>query len=202
MPRRIGRWTLNVVTLASLLLCAATCVLWVRSYWRADALGRTKWRDDTATYHQRSIFSDGGRLGWQLRDTLPPTAEYAAFLRDLRGDVPVDPRWAWSTGPSAGGGGWAPWGTTSLVIRRGPKRAAVRSVTIAHWLPAGLFALLPAALTWRWLRRRRRLRRLAANCCPQCGYDCRATPGRCPECGYALAEGKEPQMDADARRSN
>ncbi|HYE20388.1 MAG TPA: hypothetical protein VEA69_18220 [Tepidisphaeraceae bacterium] len=203
MLPRIGRWILNALTLASLLLCAATCVLWARSYWRDDSLVRAEWRDDAATYHERSIFSDGGRLGWRAHDTLPPTAEYAEFLRDLRvGDRVDDPRWAWRTGPSEGGGGWAAWSTTSFVIGRGPKRAAIRVVTVAHWLPAGLFALLPAARTWPWLRRRRRLRRLAASCCPQCGYDCRATPGRCPECGRALAEEKEPQLNADARRSN
>lgn len=33
---------------------------------------------------------------------------------------------------------------------------------------------------------RERRRPMKSNRCPQCGYDCRATPQRCPECGTAL----------------
>jgi len=55
------------------------------------------------------------------------------------------------------------------------------------WLIAGLFGLLPVAVTARWVKNRIRARRQRLGLCPTCGYDLRATPDRCPECG-ALTE--------------
>jgi hypothetical protein len=60
--------------------------------------------------------------------------------------------------------GW--WGNLCLVI-------AGQFLEIA----AGFVIVLPI---WR---RRKRDERLAANQCPSCGYDLRASPERCPECG-------------------
>lgn len=57
-----------------------------------------------------------------------------------------------------------------------------REVTVACWLPAVAFALMPAA----WFMRHVRRRQLApVGMCRQCGYDLRASPQRCPECGAA-----------------
>ena len=58
-------------------------------------------------------------------------------------------------------------------------------LTLPFWIIAGGW-LLVTLLAGAWARRLRRSQRLAANCCPACGYDLRATPGRCPECGYGL----------------
>ena len=54
---------------------------------------------------------------------------------------------------------------------------------VPYWvlIPAFLGAGLPAVRAS--VATRRRVRRLAAGCCPFCGYDLRATTGRCPECG-------------------
>ena len=63
--RRLLRWTFNALAMASLLLCLATAVLWVRSYWVNDQLYA---RRPDASGHGRVhygcfVWSDRGRLG-------------------------------------------------------------------------------------------------------------------------------------------
>ena len=50
-----------------------------------------------------------------------------------------------------------------------------------HWLPAAILGLMSIF----FIRKSRRLRH-RLGCCPNCGYDLRATPERCPECGLAV----------------
>jgi hypothetical protein len=61
-------------------------------------------------------------------------------------------------------------------------------------------ALPLAALTARWLwRRRRRVRRRRAGQCVHCGYDLRGLSERCPECGQPFSRGiLPPPIEADA----
>src|SRR5438309_2302711 len=47
--RRLARWTINVVTVLSLVMCVATAGLWVRSYWRS------------AIVDWRGVFDPSGR---------------------------------------------------------------------------------------------------------------------------------------------
>ena len=54
--------------------------------------------------------------------------------------------------------------------------------------PWGVYLLVagPPVVILGWRDRRRR-RRADAGCCPECGYDLRASDGRCPECGRLFA---------------
>ena len=55
-----------------------------------------------------------------------------------------------------------------------------RVVVVPYWSVVLATAMPPALRLRATLRRRRRGR---SGMCVDCGYDCRATPGRCPECG-------------------
>ena len=59
----------------------------------------------------------------------------------------------------------------------------LRYLTAPYWALSIIFALAPALVTVRSMRRKRRKR---AGCCLNCGYDLRATPDRCPECGLEV----------------
>lgn len=78
--RRFFRWAVNGLAVASLLLCVATCVLWVRSYSLIDIVV-TKTHDGCLWF----IHSSGGRIlfervpewpdegaNWWLTFPLPP----------------------------------------------------------------------------------------------------------------------------------
>jgi hypothetical protein len=53
--RRLARWTLNALTVLSPLLCVATCVLWSRSFSRAEGCG---WQRGLANLHVTSLQGD------------------------------------------------------------------------------------------------------------------------------------------------
>jgi hypothetical protein len=64
-----------------------------------------------------------------------------------------------------------------------PAAERSRVIRFPVWVPAAALAALPGARLWRWWQRRGRQGCQSHQCCPSCGYDLRATPGRCPECG-------------------
>lgn len=172
----------TVAPVLSLLMCAATVVLWVRSYqtrdlwleYRSDwtclgvdscrgEIGYVIWPTGTV-YVGESPFGNGrGRRRWALPAGVSMSERFAAFserplwLRGLRitvGDFSA----------AARAGIWVP-----LFV-----------VSVPYWMICGLFAIAPAGLAVSRIRRRRRRK---GGLCPACGYDLRATPDRCPECG-------------------
>jgi hypothetical protein len=179
MKRRL----LNLLTVLSLLLGVAVVALWVRSYFRADTLRRVYVPDRQrhGIIFQASFNRGVARLTrYDLRYSGPPADDLTPMLR------PGIPSWSsrksrptattaerWLLAFSYDDGTASP-GTAF------PER--VRAVVVPLWTFAILFAAPPAVV----LRRRLcRCRATAAELCPTCGYDLRATPGRCPECGEA-----------------
>jgi hypothetical protein len=156
------RHLFNLLTLLSLLLCAATLALWVAGYGRPAPLrlsherGQAEWV--LATYQ--------GVAGVSIRSENYPA--------DTRRDVAV----GWEYGPYE-------LGYKSRGVR-GPDPVSWWSFRLKTpcWLPAIAFALMPARW-WTLLQRRRRDQRIRRGLCGACGYDMRATPQRCPECGAA-----------------
>ena len=153
----------TIVSFASLVLCVATCGLWVRSYSTYDYV----------VYPRSVPQSDGGRafvLHWSRSGSGGIQYSYARGTH-LR---------------------FGPHFPVESVTRKSVPAAAgeppVHRVAYQVDNPVGGAGTVPAL----WLlahvrRRRRRSRRRAGGLCPTCGYDLLATPGRCPECGAVPA---------------
>src|SRR5688500_17921214 len=186
MTRRL----LNLVTLVSLVLCAAAVALWVRSYWVADSFAWRRAPPDGATRVSASAALHTGRGGimWQEVRTTRPAG-------DARPDGPphvqFTPGWHTDPRPRAVGGGnpampfWRRlrFGYDGNAPLTSPGRISHRCACMPLWFPALLAATAATPGLAAWQGRRRRRRRAAAGNCARCGYDLRASPGRCPECG-------------------
>ena len=174
----------TILSVLSLLLCLATLVLWVRSYWRYDALVCRPEPEPQGPFHSWFIQSFVGELGFV--DQRPETRVM---------DRPI-PRWEFVNWPANQGlalkvirdnvsptaSGWF-LGFGFLVVPL-PEPIEIYAIAFPHWFLALLFAVLPALLLRSLSSSRKRHR---AGLCCKCGYDLRATPDRCPECGTANA---------------
>jgi hypothetical protein len=176
--RRLRRILLNTATAASLLLCVATGVLWVRSYWRTEMFLSSG--DDPA-----GTWSGFTGVGWSRgelffqRIHLPPGYQDNSMDRlrrygHLFYSFEVQPSGTELTA------GLKPIQFESWQLQGA--QTPCRRLAVKMWLPFACFAILPAA---RGARRVLRRRRAAPGVCVACGYDLRATPDRCPECGRA-----------------
>jgi hypothetical protein len=163
----------TLLSALSLLLCVAVVVLWVRSYWTAEAF---RWA--TAEGGRRAVGSNAGSLalGRQAlapsisRITTPHGYGYHTWPAG-RGDS-LRPLWSFL--------GFRYTALTSFGV-------TVETVEVPYWALAAASAACPLVLLYFRRLRPRRRRRLGL--CLSCGYDLRATPDRCPECGNASSAG-------------
>jgi hypothetical protein len=162
----------DAATVLSLVLCAATVVLWVLSYWQAQKADWTRaFRPDAARPFVGVVLNRGSVM-----------VHYGAFSAGSRSRR-ANSGWEWDTyaySPIA-----YPFGDVAnhrgFGSRAGANAFGRRCVIVfPAWLPAGVFAVIPLAQGASLVRRRRRH---GEGLCRNCGYDLRATPDRCPECG-------------------
>jgi hypothetical protein len=161
MPRR----RLNLLTLLSLLLCLAVCVLWGWSYFRLLAVVPV--RTEARVYGASAV-----RGGLYLAIVPPPLPDPAAPPEEPTFvSMEIRPEFQMADIPRQFLGFGVSFDSA------GPRYTALRVplwfVAAAVWLPTAVL----------WLRRRRRASRAVQGLCPTCGYNMRETPGRCPECG-------------------
>jgi len=199
--RRVFRILLTGLCALSLLLCAATCVLWVRSYRGSDYVERRTVQpvpNAALSVHESRSVKAQCTLG-QFRLARVHLTNYFRGPA-VAASSPPGRRVLWSRGRLGKGHlGWykiegnSDGGPSTLWTRFGFYHYRTGSsasfydeteegLTVPAWAPAATFAIAPAVWVIAWWRRRQRRR---AGGCPVCGYDLRATPERCPECGTA-----------------
>jgi hypothetical protein len=182
--RRVSRHLLTIVTVLSLLLCVATCLMWVRGYWwtdrafwkRADHLYWIQsWRGEVSVQVEASRLSaiSGFGLEREREDTYDGNA--SSRLWDIR----------WVSFPAPPNKiilrSWAGFWYCTL---EAPTGILVAEVAAPSWSIALATAALPLGWTIAQIRssaRSRRRQRLGL--CATCGYDLHASVDRCPECG-------------------
>ena len=202
MPAVIRRLT-TLAAAVSLVLCVATCALWVRSYRFGDAVWHTASAHGPDTCERREWLanqSGGGILVCRAvrlvtyppaaAGGLPPHADRVGWRYNGWDAARTGyPTFAYRQ-PGGSLSRWVSWGRDDAAFpapdgRRFDNREGV--VIVPHAAPAAAFLLpgMPALTATRrsWVRRRRRRDGL----CLRCGYDLRATPERCPECGKVPA---------------
>jgi hypothetical protein len=178
----------KATTIISLLLCLATIILWVRSYWRADAVVSRYWH-----YEPRRDFP-GYYNAWELE--AQSTRGHCTLSARMRACVAGPGRYEETPGEKGKSLRAGPadanerqliqnalWndsrGTGALGFRH-VSISYLRAIAIPHFALVALFALPPITAGYRFHHRRRHHR---DGVCLTCGYDLRATPNRCPECG-------------------
>jgi hypothetical protein len=183
----------SILACVSLLLCAATAALWVRSHWRLDI-----WLNDSRPngphWYTRNFeaISQNGEIQVSCSWNRPLTA--------------VSHGWMYRDGPAAHSDvmtnywqrHFPVWGHVGIVIKwerltnaddqAFPSTANLPpgldiTIYLRYWLLTLVFAISPMIELQRLLSRRKQTLRQLRNHCANCGYDLRATPDRCPECG-------------------
>jgi hypothetical protein len=195
----LRRRLFTALSVLSLLLCAATLALWVRSGWwvehvrHAQAIPNPTNPTLLPTHY---IGSTRGCLLYIFRWEAPPPEARRIYQRPHRPDG-IDFRSLANEFASSPTGSPASLGTPSSPLGFGyatDRSGRLRTIWLPHWFLALLFAILPALHLRAAIRSRRRGR---AGHCPRCGYDLRATPERCPECGLGRDVREETQRNED-----
>jgi hypothetical protein len=168
--KRIGRIIFTALPMLSLLLCAATAALWVRSYRTGDIIILSH----TNGWYFR-VNSVGGSIEWAAAPHDPYARNGVRWYRFARNV------WLWNP-PSTIASDGRKWFDVPN-CGENPWIAAVQ-FNLHYGILCGLLVTAGVA-PWAGRARRQWKQRWRADrqLCAVCGYDLRATPDRCPECG-------------------
>src|SRR5688572_6333463 len=169
----------------SLIVLAAVCVLWMRSYWRGDCVNL--WNRS----HSVSLESRAGYLSAMVSN-LHGDAAGAVYWNSVVGRLSDERRGrrALATANFMGVSfckdirPGSAVGLVDQVVNAGMRIPQGMVKRYLLWIPYWAVAMLAAAPGVLALWRRKRLhRRQATGLCIQCGYNLRGSALKCPECG-------------------
>ena len=172
---------------ASLVVCLAVCLLWVRSFWTLDSVFYTPIHPTAYDRYRVSTYRGGMGFSWNyFRFAATDRAAFKAWSQQHF----EDPGFLIAHEHPAQGARTAhsPYrfryfaGQNLPYVTSPPGTNGMASLWLPLWVFIAMFLVLPVA----WLLRWRRERPAGSGTCPICGYDLRATPQRCPECGTAV----------------
>jgi hypothetical protein len=162
----------NILAAASLVLCVAVGVLWVRTHDRTLIIGHL---DERRKISSSLVFSNGHFTFHQMRILAGTTLRYTGDVGlSIELDHPFYVRGSWR------GGAGVYW----VVDKDSSETLTAATVRLA-WLFAGfvmpwLWVLVAAGLHLKQFARRKQ------GLCLTCGYNLtRNVSGVCPECGHA-----------------
>jgi hypothetical protein len=177
---RMTRFRLTLATVLSLLLCVATAVLWVRSYFVGDLLLWTRhsgvgpsllsWDGRVAYRSEWALFDEGSHDGvtWAR---IP--ADFYPLVLDLPVLFPESYRYHGLGFEIAEG-----------AVQASPYHFRTLDCAIPDYFLVAILLVLPLCRAKELLRSIGRRSRLLRNLCLSCGYSLTGnTSGVCPECG-------------------
>jgi len=187
------RRLLNIVSAASLLICVAATVLWIRSYWRSDGITWMRWGYDRSgdhgdISHHYSFFSAQGGIRFDF-------SEEDDRNNGTSASIPVGWRMIMLRGAANQGAadvehsqfgsrqwGWAGFAEGSESYRGNHSDSEYQYIVVPDWSLIGIAAIGAVPILLRIGSRRKR-----ASICRRCSYNLTGnTSGTCPECGTRI----------------
>ena len=187
---RTKRSVFNALAGASLLFCAVTLLVGVRSIWWFNELeGRGPSRVHRGYYSIIVISSNLGHLSLLIMDPLDREATDSTTWKWTWGDWPA------ARDVSSRRFSWRDQWFKLWIIRNedvqpasgtppGLREGGDLGLSLPYWSFSVVGGVLPA---WWAMKRARRRPALSDNRCLKCGYDLRGSPDRCPECGRVVS---------------
>jgi hypothetical protein len=179
----VFRRLFTITSALSLLLCEATLVVWVRSYWREELFQRS----GGSGYYTATV--SNGRVGlvWDSE----PYGEYgndwqhATFSPTESLGVPQPDSSSFQGEPTPFYRVYFDRLGFTFVTHQFPITHRLdHTLNFPLWFSTGMFSLPVIAWTIKQSRRRARG---SSGCCASCGYDLHASKHRCPECGRLIS---------------